>query len=443
MYMVGTPESFPPKRPSRHTYGQRVAATISHAEHDPGASRRAACSRLGSSHDGGHPRPRAKDLAGRRLARRLSHAGQRIAAVPRLRTGGRGLRRRGRGRCRVVAVSGLADLDLRSDAAASPGSDDGRGRAACRLHASSLGRRSSGTAPACRSAPDGQRLDAIRQINMHPAACRAIKPSSAHGLARVRRRSIASETNLRFLEVAAPERCRNFATPRKGRRRARAADRAADRPGSAESSRTGDRGDCRYRCGRAVCSRALRRRRAMRIAARCAAALSPRRMPASFRRASSSPAISSPRARCLARMEGRELRWELAGVVAEQEHARKSRDVNMAAGKTAAAQIDQFEIQRQEVKRQLLAAPPGEPGNQEPCRRHRRGGRSRSDPKACRSAWARFSMKSHRWAQMTAELAISDEEISGVSSGMPVTLRLDSHPERQWSGALRGSIRDR
>ena len=56
----------------------------------------------------------------------------------------------------------------------------------------------------------------------------------------------------------------------------------------------------------------------------------------------------------LARMEGREVRWELAGVVAEQEHARKSRDVNMAAGKTAAAQIDQLEIQRQEVKRQLL-----------------------------------------------------------------------------------------
>ena len=45
---------------------------------------------------------------------------------------------------------------------------------------------------------------------------------------------------------------------------------------------------------------------------------------------------------------------ELAGVVAEQEHARKLRDVNMAAGKTAAAQIDQLETQRQEVKRQLL-----------------------------------------------------------------------------------------
>ena len=38
--------------------------------------------------------------------------------------------------------------------------------------------------------------------------------------------------------------------------------------------------------------------------------------------------------------------------------------------------------------------------------------------------------------RMTAELAITDEEISGVSPGMSVTLRLDSHPERQWQAAL-------
>ncbi len=38
--------------------------------------------------------------------------------------------------------------------------------------------------------------------------------------------------------------------------------------------------------------------------------------------------------------------------------------------------------------------------------------------------------------QMTAELAITDEEIGRVSSGMPVTVRLDSQPQRQWSASL-------
>ena len=42
----------------------------------------------------------------------------------------------------------------------------------------------------------------------------------------------------------------------------------------------------------------------------------------------------------LARMDGRELRMELAGVVADYQRAKKSRDVNVAAGKTGASQID-------------------------------------------------------------------------------------------------------
>jgi len=137
----------------------------------------------------------------------------------------------------------------------------------------------------------------------------------------------------------------------------------------------------------------------------------------------------------LARMEGRESRWELAGIVAEQERAHKSRDVNMAAGKTAAAQIDQLEIRRQEVKRQLL--------------QHRlanleikspvdgivvAGDLQRSEGVPVNVGQVLYEVAP--LGQMTAELAITDEEISGVSPGMPVTLRLDSHPERQWRASL-------
>ena len=46
--------------------------------------------------------------------------------------------------------------------------------------------------------------------------------------------------------------------------------------------------------------------------------------------------------------------------------------------------------------------------------------------------------------RMTAEAAIGDEEISAVSAGMSVTLRLDSQPERQWRAVRsHASIRDR
>ena len=145
----------------------------------------------------------------------------------------------------------------------------------------------------------------------------------------------------------------------------------------------------------------------------------------------------------LARMDGRELRWELAGVTAEQEHARKSRDVNMAAGKTAAAQIDQLEIQRQEVKRQLLQRRLANLEIKSPVDGIVVAGdleRSEGVPVSVGQVLYEVAPL----GQMTAELAITDEEISGVSAGMPVTLRLDSHPERQWSGSRwRGSIRDR
>jgi multidrug resistance efflux pump len=107
----------------------------------------------------------------------------------------------------------------------------------------------------------------------------------------------------------------------------------------------------------------------------------------------------------------------------------------MAAGKTAATQIDQLEIRRLEVKRQLL---------------QRRlvnleikspvdgivvaGDLQRSEGVPVSVGQVLYEVAPLR--QMTAELAITDEEISGVSSGMPVTLRLDSHPECQWRGML-------
>jgi multidrug efflux pump subunit AcrA (membrane-fusion protein) len=56
----------------------------------------------------------------------------------------------------------------------------------------------------------------------------------------------------------------------------------------------------------------------------------------------------------LARMDGRELRIELGTVKAECERVRKSHDVNLAAGKVAAAQIDRLELDRLNQRQELL-----------------------------------------------------------------------------------------
>jgi RND family efflux transporter MFP subunit len=56
----------------------------------------------------------------------------------------------------------------------------------------------------------------------------------------------------------------------------------------------------------------------------------------------------------LARMDEREIGWELAGLRAEFTRAEKERDAAMASHKTSAAQLAELEMERLEVKMQLL-----------------------------------------------------------------------------------------
>jgi hypothetical protein len=53
-------------------------------------------------------------------------------------------------------------------------------------------------------------------------------------------------------------------------------------------------------------------------------------------------------------MDGRELRWEMAGLVADRNRASKQRDVSIAAGDVPAAQLAQLEVQRLELKIKTL-----------------------------------------------------------------------------------------
>ena len=141
------------------------------------------------------------------------------------------------------------------------------------------------------------------------------------------------------------------------------------------------------------------------------------------------------RGQTLGRMEGREIRWEFAGLGAEQQRASKSRDVNLAGGKIAAAQIDQLESQRQEVKRQLLDKRLEHLDVKSPIDGIVvSGDLERSEGVPVTVGQVLFEVAP--LDPMTAELAIPDEEIARVDTGMSATVMLDAFPGCRWSGDL-------
>ncbi len=323
-----------------------------------------------------------------------------------------GLCRRGRGRCRVAAVSGIADLDLRSDAPR---------RLELLMDEAVL--HDNGTEPNSRS---GDSLSVPLRCHDRTlvGVLTCIGPAE----------SIENDANRRFLELAALalagtlqllERAEGGIVRRSVRRFARAVPKVR---GLAIAAAV------------AVVAAGLCIPVRYDVAVQCELQPNVRRFVAAphageFRKSLVKPGDRVVQGQLLARMEDRELRWELAGVTAEQERASKSRDVNMAAGKTAAAQIDALELQRQEVKRKMLERRLANLEIKSPVDGIVVAGdlqRSEGVPVTVGQVLYEVAPL----GRMTAELAIADDEISSVSPGMAVALRLDSHPERQWNGTL-------
>ncbi len=137
----------------------------------------------------------------------------------------------------------------------------------------------------------------------------------------------------------------------------------------------------------------------------------------------------------LGRMEGRDVRWELAGLTADQRRAQKSRDANMAHGKTAAAQIDQLDADRLEVKRRILE---NRLKQLEICSPIDgiviSGDLERSQGVPISVGQVLFEVAP--LDRMVAELAIPDDEISHVETEMPATLWLDAFQSDSRAGTI-------
>jgi biotin carboxyl carrier protein len=143
----------------------------------------------------------------------------------------------------------------------------------------------------------------------------------------------------------------------------------------------------------------------------------------------------------LARLDGRELEWELAGLEAELQRAEKQRDVAIARRESAAAQQAQLELHRLASKRELLAYRIENLEIRSPLAGVIVTGDLSKAQHAPLEAGQRLFEVAPLQA-MVAEIAIPEADLPYVQRGQQVELRIDSNLDTSWRGAIE-SIRPR
>ena len=148
----------------------------------------------------------------------------------------------------------------------------------------------------------------------------------------------------------------------------------------------------------------------------------------------------------IARLDGRQIRMELAAVEADLEGARKRRDLALAQGNIAQSQIAKSELQRFEAERNLLMQRLGNLDIRSPID----GWVVVGDLEKAQGAAVELGQTLFEIApleKMVAEVEVPEDEIRFVANGMPADLKLNSFPFRSFSGNvskvnLRAEVRD-
>jgi RND family efflux transporter MFP subunit len=137
----------------------------------------------------------------------------------------------------------------------------------------------------------------------------------------------------------------------------------------------------------------------------------------------------------LARLDGREIRWELDGLSAEHSREAKKRDSAMAGHKVADAQLAKLEMERLESKRQLLEDRIQHLEIKSPIQ----GIVVSGDLEKAEGAPLTIGQSLFEIApldRMVVEVAIPQEEIQYAAAGQQVELRLDAYPRRSWQATI-------
>ena len=137
----------------------------------------------------------------------------------------------------------------------------------------------------------------------------------------------------------------------------------------------------------------------------------------------------------LAKMDGREVRWELAGVSADFNRAAKQRDSHLADHAFGAVQLSNFEMERLELKTRLLK----HRGERLDIRSPSDGIVINGDLKKAEGMPVAIGQTLYEIApldNMLVEVAIPEDDIAHVSTGLPVQIVIDAYPDKVWRGTL-------
>lgn len=136
----------------------------------------------------------------------------------------------------------------------------------------------------------------------------------------------------------------------------------------------------------------------------------------------------------LARMDGRDVRWELAGLAAEQERAKKDEDAGLLMGDVAAAQRAALELQQLNARQQILTRRRNELELKSPISGIVLDGHlDRVENAPVNIGQALYEVAP--LAPVTVEVAIPDDEHAHVDSGFEVTVRFDG-VEEDFTGTI-------
>jgi biotin carboxyl carrier protein len=137
----------------------------------------------------------------------------------------------------------------------------------------------------------------------------------------------------------------------------------------------------------------------------------------------------------LGELDGREIRWELAGVSADLNRAATERSGHMATHDPGAARVAEFEMQRLEQKAQLL-------DNRSRTLEIRSpidgiiiaGDHKKSEGVPVKMGQTLFEVAPLE--RMLVELQIAQDDIAHVAVDQPVEFTLEAYPGRTWSGVV-------
>ena len=133
----------------------------------------------------------------------------------------------------------------------------------------------------------------------------------------------------------------------------------------------------------------------------------------------------------LAQMDGREVRWNRAGAVADRNQAAKKCDAAMAAHDYADAQIAKLEMERLDIELRLLDHRAEHLDIRSPVDGIvTAGDLERTEGAPLVIGQTLFEIAPLK--TMVVEIAVPDDEVSYVQSGQPVAVRLDAYPGRTW-----------